>query len=340
MKLGVISDLHIDKRVYRTEDNNMNKFERHTYNVLDKCVEEINKEKVDICIICGDIFETANPSIIAMEKCRQMFNNLTMPVLVVSGNHDFNYKNMVHELNPISLCINENVTFADYEPIKYEIEDYLFVLAPYVYREQVNDYWLRVKKFAEESTAKHKILVSHGITEKYAEKNPYLMESFYISNNIAKLFNLVLVGHIHDLYTVYVEDTKIISPGAIVNWQGSKQEAGPLIIEDMKVRRIKVPSCYYIKLEADESNINNILDSVEENIYRIQYFGNFDAIDNNKFIEAKNKAMNLQISIEEQKEEEVKEIEIGEVLPFMKWVETNYPEYLEEFSNAELSIEG
>ena len=66
MKLAIISDLHIGKRQYRTDENNYNAFEWIGYRALAENVEIIKQENPDLIINAGDTFETPNPSVLAM----------------------------------------------------------------------------------------------------------------------------------------------------------------------------------------------------------------------------------------------------------------------------------
>ena len=68
MKLAIWSDLHIGKRMYRTDENNYNKYEQIGYKVLMHNVNVIKKFCPDLVINAGDVFDTPNPSVLAMNK--------------------------------------------------------------------------------------------------------------------------------------------------------------------------------------------------------------------------------------------------------------------------------
>ena len=97
MKLGIYSDLHIGKRMYRTDENNYNKFEHIGYRLLKQNVKALKNANPDLIINAGDVFDVSNPSIIAINKYYQSqasINNI--PTMTILGNHDFSFNNKTY----------------------------------------------------------------------------------------------------------------------------------------------------------------------------------------------------------------------------------------------------
>ena len=51
LKLGIYSDLHIGKRMYRTDENNYNKFEHIGYRLLKQNVKALKNANPDLSIL-------------------------------------------------------------------------------------------------------------------------------------------------------------------------------------------------------------------------------------------------------------------------------------------------
>lgn len=86
MKILHTSDWHIGKRlgaVYRLQEQEK---------VLAEICEIANEQAVDAVIIAGDLFDTFNPPIDALElfyaTVKKLSNNGTRPVIAIAGNHD------------------------------------------------------------------------------------------------------------------------------------------------------------------------------------------------------------------------------------------------------------
>src|SRR5690554_3866757 len=86
MKVLHTSDWHIGKRlgsVYRIEEQR---------EVLDEICIIAQEQQVDAVIIAGDLFDTYNPPVDAVEllytTLKRLSNNGVRPVIAIAGNHD------------------------------------------------------------------------------------------------------------------------------------------------------------------------------------------------------------------------------------------------------------
>ena len=113
MKLAIVSDLHVGKKQYRTDENNYNKYEQIGYRALRDYLNIIKKEKPDLVINAGDTFETANPSVLAMTNYFNFMRQLEkFPTMTILGNHDFNFANRRSGCSAVGMI--EHTYFADY----------------------------------------------------------------------------------------------------------------------------------------------------------------------------------------------------------------------------------
>ena len=351
MKLAITSDEHLGKTLYRTEDDSLNKFERKLYNVWKENIDIIIKEKPDFYISCGDSFDIPNPKVIPIMKYKEQMARLkenNIPSLLIMGNHDFNFKNKQNEASVLNMLIPDLLVskYAEYEVDYYIKDNFLFVLAPFIYSKDNHLVWERVNEICEENKELHKVLITHGITELYLEKFPMLESEYMIvPTKTVELFNEVLIGHIHVPYVEKYKNTTIISPGALINYAEPNDETGPLFLEYndknelVNIRREHIDTPHTIKITCNSDNINDILDSVSENIYKIYYQGDTDSIDNVKFTEARNRAINLVLEIEKfDKEEDLVITNKENMKDFISWIDENYKDKLDDFQNAKENI--
>lgn len=339
MKLAIISDLHVGHRMYRTDENGYNKFEQLGYKALAKNIDIIVKEKPDLVINAGDIFETANPSILAMNKyfqSQQILISNNIPTMTILGNHDFAFNNRRNHCSAAEMV--NHTYFADYEIKPVEIDGILFIMMPYIYDtdDNIAKYLKTCKDLAKESECEKKILITHGVTEQYY-KNSLISDKIMLSDGLVELFDLVIIGHIHTPFDYYQNKTLVLSPGSMIDYQAYEDRTGPIILDTdtMKWNKIKVKTPHIIKKKCTEKNINEVLNKVSEDIYHISFEGNPDVIDNDIFIKAKNIAVQISIDVINPIEETQKN-EHKSILNFYDWINANYPQYIDDFNNMKV----
>lgn len=342
MKLAVISDLHLGQRMYRTEDGYLNKYEKAGYKAFEDNIRAIIKEQPDIIIYCGDIFDTGNAPILALEKFKVGLSKLrSMTNLIILGNHDFNFNNKLNDCNAVDLVISDNnIILADYSIKTYEKDNFLFVLMPYLYAKQIDleDYFQNCLSIARSSNACHKILITHGVTDNYVQRFPELQDKFLLSDELVNAFDEVFIGHIHKSFDYVDNGTLVVSPGALINYQEDHNTTGPVIMEfdqfgnRIDYRKINIETPYLIKRELNEKTINPFLSKVTNKIYNITYNGDISKIDNDLFIKAKSKAINIVIALKQV--ENLNTTEIQDCGSFFDWIKNTYPDKLSVFQNA------
>lgn len=337
MKLAIWSDLHVGHRMYRTDENNYNKFEQIGYRALQENVDIIKAGAPDLLINAGDTFETANPSVLAMTHYFNAMQQLShIPSLTILGNHDFNFANKKNGCSAVGMA--SHTYFADYDIKTVEIDDILFVMMPYVYdsKDNIASYLNKCKKVAVESSSPKKILVTHGITERYS-KSSLITDPIMLPDYLVELFDLVIIGHIHTPYSYKQNKTLVISPGSMIDYQAYEDRTGPIFLDTdtMDWNKIKVKTPHIIKKKCDADSINKLLANVTEDIYHVTFTGDVDAIDNDLFIKAKNIAVNLVIDVVQKEDEEPEHTETSEHIPdLFEWVNKNYPDFSATFNDA------
>jgi DNA repair exonuclease SbcCD nuclease subunit len=340
MKIAVISDLHLDKRQYRTEDGAYNRFEQSGYIAFSQYIDIINKHSPDILLWAGDMFETANPSVLAISKMQAGLDRINVPSLMVLGNHDFSFKNRETMCSSMQTVRGNIIKLAEYAVEYYhdEKEDILFVLLPFVYDkvENLNQLWQECEQLAN-IPAKTKILLTHGITETYGKQFPELSSKYDIPDNLINLFDVVFIGHIHTPFEYTSGKTLVISPGGLIDYQSHESHTG-VVFYNTKTKKLKreiIDTPHIIKVELDETNINSFLSNVGRYIYNITYTGNVDCIDNDIYIQAKNTAVNISLTTSTSSEETNP---VEKELDFYKWIELNYPDKKDLFNKAKESL--
>ena len=334
MKLAIISDMHVGKRMYRTDENNYNKYEQYGYRALKEYEKVIKNENPDLIIDAGDIFDTANPSILAMKNYYNFQKNLNkIPTMTILGNHDFAFVNRYNKCSAAEMA--KHTYFADYEIKTVVINDILYVMMPYIYDkvDNIKKMLEECKQIAKNSTESKKILVTHGVTERYY-KESLISDPIMLSDALVSLFDLVIIGHIHTPFEYKQGKTLVISPGAMIDYQAYVDRTGPVILDTdtMEYSRILVKTPHIIKKSCNETNINDILKNVTEDIYHITFTGDVNAIDNDLFIKARNKTVNIVIDVMNIEEENKSDISLN--LNFMDWINENYSEYSDIFKKA------
>lgn len=350
MKICVWSDLHLGRTLYRTNPGELNKFEAIGYRTFNEYIDVILKENPNILINLGDTFETSNPSIVALTKFAEGMNRLKdIPQLAILGNHDFSHKNRTEDCSSVETFFKTTdcniLKFADYNVEYYVEDDCLFVLLPYVYDsiDNIVRMYMQVEEIVKNNKQKRNFLLTHGVTQQYAKNFPgFENEHINISDNLLANFDMCLIGHIHMPLDYKVGKCRVISPGAMINWVEPVDDTGPLFIDTntLKLNRVHIDTVHTIKENADETNVNDILKDVDENIYKISYTGDTSIIDNSLFIEAKNKAVNLILDIQRfDKDEDLNaNTEQANIKDFSAWIKDNYPDKEKIFSEAKANI--
>ena len=108
MKILHLGDLHLGKRV-----NEISMIEDQKF-ILDQIVTLVKEEKIDVILLCGDIYDKAIPTIEAihlLDEFLEELSDLKVKVLMISGNHDSSERLSLEEtyLNDLIYILHHNL---------------------------------------------------------------------------------------------------------------------------------------------------------------------------------------------------------------------------------------
>jgi len=214
MKIGYFTDIHIRGK------SPVNRIDNYTDSIFEKFTEAIeifDKEKVNIIICGGDLFDSPVVSLTLVDEAIKRFMLLNCPILINPGNHDIfqgNWENskassLAHLFNlPLEgVCI----TTAEWKETKKD-QEIQIIGYPY-YHGIEND--IRKEGLYHEIKNKNTVTIAVPhilITEKSL---PY--QAFHVPYKELKTnYDFVLVSHNHFEFGIKeVGKTKIVSIGAL-----------------------------------------------------------------------------------------------------------------------------
>lgn len=237
MKFAHLGDCHLGGwRFPELQELNMQSFAR----AIEICI----REKVDIVLIAGDLFDSAYPSIETLKQTFQEFKKLNqarIPCFLIAGSHDYSVsgKTFLDVLEKAGFCTNV---------CKYEEKDERIILEPVIY-EGYAIYGYPGKKSGlevpelrrveiQDSPGFFKILMLHTSIKEAIGNLP--IDSISI-NQLPKA-DYYALGHLH---INYVKDNLVYSGPIFPNNFEELEELGNgqfyIIESDNFVNPIKVP---------------------------------------------------------------------------------------------------
>ena len=255
MKIFHTADWHLGKLVqgvYMTEDQRF---------ILQAFIEDIKKEKPDVVIIAGDLYDRAIPPTEAVgllnDVLQEIVIDLETPVIAIAGNHDspsrlnFGSTFMKDQGLYITGEISTHLT-----PVKLQDEfgDVYFHLIPYadpsivshvLEDDEVSSHQSAMKKIIEQieqsmdKDARH-VFVGHAFITKHGEQEDNTSDAErplsiggaeYVSSDLFKPFHYTALGHLHQAH--FVGNETIRYSGSPLKYSISEQnhQKGYLIVE-------------------------------------------------------------------------------------------------------------
>lgn len=219
MKILHLGDLHIGKSV-----NDFNMIEDQKY-MLEQVLDIVKKQKIDVLLLAGDIYDKAVPSEEAVNLLDYFLDRLSrlgVETFLISGNHDsddrLNFGSSLFEANKIHIAAKYNGQLYKKE-LRDELGAINVYLMPFVKASQVKHFYpdeavetyddaVRVVlKHTKLNPSERNILVAHQfVTGKGADPKLGGSESAAVLNvgMIEKIgvdcfddFDYVALGHIH-----------------------------------------------------------------------------------------------------------------------------------------------
>lgn len=255
LKIFHTADWHLGKLVqgvYMTEDQRY---------ILQAFIEDIKKEKPDVVIIAGDLYDRAIPPTEAVgllnDVLKEIVIDLKTPVIAIAGNHD-----SPSRLNFGSTFMKDQGLYITGElsthltPVKLQDQfgDVFFHLIPYadpsivshlLEDETISSHQSAMEKIIErieqsmDKDARH-IFVGHAFITKRGEQEDNTSDAErplsiggaeYVSSDLFKPFHYTALGHLHQAH--FVGNETIRYSGSPLKYSISEQnhQKGYLIVE-------------------------------------------------------------------------------------------------------------
>ena len=305
MKIAIVSDNHFGKRKFRKMTGSMNTYEYLNYKYNDEFADDIISSNVDLLLIAGDFFDTANPTTIALENAQLFLDKITrngIEVIMVGGNHDYSSRNHILGVHPFDRLKMDGVhlSYQNYEVITKEKdgEQVHVVALPWhqpelnqdtmkVDEALMNQLWVDIINDIRKLKGKV-ILLTHGVVEEMISNNwsktgegNEVSEATKINNMIlpkilTDKFDYVIIGHIHSPFNLLKQKDDsykkqmVISPGAtIIN---DKNQFNLDILNKTDMTQIKTGPLYLhtqskISMSAIERHEIKTIEYIESEIY-------------------------------------------------------------------------
>ena len=212
MKILHLGDLHLGKRVNEIPMIEDQKF------ILDQIVTLVKEEKIDVILLCGDIYDKAIPTIEAIHLLDEFLDELSdlkAKVLMISGNHDsaerLSFGAKLFESSDIYISqvydgeMKRIVLKDQYGPISVYLLPFLKPAAVRhaLQRDDINTYEEGVMAALQEceiDTTQRNVLVAHQFVtgaDRSDSEETWVGGLDNVSAEVFKDFDYVALGHIH-----------------------------------------------------------------------------------------------------------------------------------------------
>ena len=212
MKILHLGDLHLGKRV-----NEISMIEDQKF-ILDQIVTLVKEEKIDVILLCGDIYDKAIPTIEAihlLDEFLEELSDLKVKVLMISGNHDsaerLSFGAKLFESSDIYISqvydgeMKRIVLKDQYGPISVYLLPFLKPAAVRhaLQRDDINTYEEGVMAALQEceiDTSQRNVLVAHQFVtgaDRSDSEETWVGGLDNVSAEVFKDFDYVALGHIH-----------------------------------------------------------------------------------------------------------------------------------------------
>ncbi|HVP97630.1 metallophosphoesterase family protein [Methanoregula sp.] len=229
MKLVHIADTHLGLAAFSRldPDSGMNLREKQIYENFLAAIDVIIREKPDVLVHAGDLFDVVKPKTRAYTTVLDALTRLHdagIPLVIVTGNHSMTKTR--YTTSPLSLLDYYSAEIHAAYKFRYErveIGDTIFHLIPNMLR--VEDYRTAYDR-VELASGKNNVLVTHGLATTIKDKRlatvaEHELDSTILSDN----FDYIALGHYHNQSQVatrawYSGSTEYLTYGEIRDTKG------------------------------------------------------------------------------------------------------------------------
>jgi len=246
MKLIHIADTHLGLAAFNRLDpeSGMNLREKLLYDNFLAAIDEIIKQKPDVLVHAGDLFDTVKPKTRAYTTVLEALDRLReagIPFIVIAGNHSM--VKTRYTTSPFEVLTYHPAKITAAYKFRYEnveIGDTLFHLIPNMLRPE--DY--RTAYDAVELSPSHNnVLVTHGLATQIKDKRLATVAEHELDSTIlSDRFDYIALGHYHRQCQItsnawYSGSTEYLTYGEIAD------EKGGLVVDPGRheVRHLELP---------------------------------------------------------------------------------------------------
>jgi len=229
MHLIHIADTHLGFAAFNRLDpeSGMNLREKQVYDNFLSAIDVIIKQKPDVLVHAGDLFDTVKPKTRAYTTVLEALDRLqaaAIPLVIIAGNHSMAKSR--YTTSPFKvLCYHPAHIIAayNYQYERVEIGDTIFHLIPNMlkpedYRKAFNE--------VELSSSHHNVLVTHGLASAIKDKRLMEVAEHELDNTIlSDQFDYIALGHYHRQCQItdnawYSGSTEYLTYGEIADTKG------------------------------------------------------------------------------------------------------------------------
>jgi DNA repair exonuclease SbcCD nuclease subunit len=253
MKLIHIADTHLGLAAFNRLDpeSGMNLREKQVYDNFLSAIDEIIKQKPDVLVHAGDLFDTVKPKTRAYTTVLEALEQLhaaEIPLVIIAGNHSMVKTRYTTSPYEVLTYHPSRITAAyKFRYEKVEIGDTVFHLIPNMLR--VEDYRIAYDEIelAKDHT---NVLVTHGLATAIKDKRLATVAEHELDSTIlSDRFDYIALGHYHRQCQItnnawYSGSTEYLTYGEIAD------EKGGLIVDPGRheVRHLELPKTPMIDL--------------------------------------------------------------------------------------------
>jgi len=204
MKILHVSDTHLGFSAYRkATPDGINQREMDIYKAFKEFIDYAIKEKPDLILHAGDLFDSVRPNNRAITYAVNQLFRLTkekIPVVIISGNHEHPKLKETGHIFSIFDNIEHVYPVYDgkYEIIPFEIDDKKITIHAIPQCNTKKEYDEELKKLKPDKKADYNIFLSHGSVTGVQdftmnEFNELIIPAKILSRN----FDYIALGHFH-----------------------------------------------------------------------------------------------------------------------------------------------
>lgn len=291
MKIFHMGDWHIGKVV-----NSFSMIEEQCY-ILDELYKEIIKEKPDVLIIAGDLYDRSIPSVQAVELLNETFSKIILdlktPIIAIAGNHDGSERvefgslllkrSGLHIFGNIKKEVNKVVLEDEKGPINFYPIPFADVA---VIRDLYEDSSIKnfddgMKKIVEEimkdfNEDERNVAIAHGyvtkvkdgdikdLEESESEKPLSIGGTDYVDVKVFDKFNYTALGHLHGPQKVGSD--KVRYSGSLMKYSFSeiKQKKGITVVDIDELGEVTT-KVILLKQKKDFREVRGTLEEILKN---------------------------------------------------------------------------